>query len=107
MIVIVAGAHGKVAIHLLPLLLGDGHTVRGMVRREEDADIAIFAAGAGQHSTVERKSAVDLGAAVKLIDAAKRAGVSRFIMLSSIGAHDVTSLGERRIQYLRGKQAAD
>jgi uncharacterized protein YbjT (DUF2867 family) len=133
--VVVAGAHGQIGLQLLPLLVADGHRVRGLIRKREyvadleaagtepvmcdleaeddyarfveGADVAIFAAGAGQKSTIERKSTVDLGAAVKLVDAAVRTGVERFVMVSSLGAHDVTSLGEKRIRYLRAKAGAD
>jgi acetate kinase len=45
----------------------------------EGADAVVFAAGAGPNSGAERKRTVDLGAAVKLMDA----GVSRYVMVSA------------------------
>ena len=48
----------------------------------------MFAAGAGPGSGPERKLTVDRAAAVKCVDAAEAAGVARFVIVSSIGAHD-------------------
>jgi uncharacterized protein YbjT (DUF2867 family) len=50
------------------------------------ADAAVFAAGAGPGSGVIRKGTVDRGAAVLFAEAARRAGVRRFIQISSMGA---------------------
>ncbi len=36
--VLVAGAHGKTARHLVRMLVEDGHEVRGLVRKEEQTD---------------------------------------------------------------------
>jgi uncharacterized protein YbjT (DUF2867 family) len=133
--IVIAGAAGQVARHLVPLLLEDGERVRGLVRRRDqaaaleamgaeaalcdleldedlgehvrDATTVIFAAGAGQHSGPERKRTVDLGAALKLIDAATKAGGTRYVMLSSVGAHDAGSLGESRRPYVAAKAEAD
>lgn len=41
------------------------------------ADAVVFAAGAGAGSGPERKQTVDLGGAVKLIDACRAEGVAR------------------------------
>jgi uncharacterized protein YbjT (DUF2867 family) len=46
----------------------------------------VFAAGAGAGSSAERKYTVDLGGSVLLADAAERAGVRRFVQVSSMGA---------------------
>ena len=50
------------------------------------ADAIVFAAGAGPGSGPARKWTVDYGAAVKLIEAAKRAGIDRYVMISARGA---------------------
>src|SRR5215218_2744870 len=96
--VVIAGGHGKVAQRLERLLAEGGHRARGLVRdpchaadlerlgteavvcdleAEDDlspfvagADAVVFAAGAGPGSGPARKRTVDLGAALKLIDAA-------------------------------------
>jgi uncharacterized protein YbjT (DUF2867 family) len=50
---------------------------------------------------------VDLGAAVKLVEAAREAAVPRYLIVSSIGAHDPGSGGEQMRPYLEAKEAAD
>ena len=133
--VVVAGGHGKIALRLERLLAQRGDRVRGIVRnadhvadleaigaeavvadmeREEDlteyvegADAVVFAAGAGPGSGPERKRTVDFGAAVKLIDAARAAGISRYVMVGSIGAHAPDSGPEPMRPYLRAKADAD
>src|SRR4051794_40863050 len=114
--VVVAGAHGKVARRLGRLLSDRGDTVVGIVRNpghaadlradgvdpvvldlesasvEEvaavvsGADAVVFAAGAGPGSGVARKDTVDRGGAVLLADAAERAAVRTYLLVSSIGA---------------------
>jgi uncharacterized protein YbjT (DUF2867 family) len=131
--VLVAGGHGQIAQRLLRLLAADGHTGRGLIRNpdhaadlerlgavpvlcdleQEDprphvgsADAIVFAAGAGPGSGPARKRTVDLGAAVKLIDAARAEGVSRYVIVSSIGVHDPAHAGSMR-PYLEAKAEAD
>ena len=97
--VLVAGGHGQIARRLLRLLAQRGHTARGLIRNpdhvadleadgahpvlcdlEHDdvrphiggADAIVFAAGAGPGSGAERKQTVDLGGALKCIEAAQR-----------------------------------
>jgi len=54
----------------------------------------VFAAGAGPGSGPDRKRTVDYGAAVKSIEAARDLGVARFVIVSSIGTHDVDGASE-------------
>jgi uncharacterized protein YbjT (DUF2867 family) len=133
--IVIAGGHGKIALRLGKLLTQGGHRVRGIVRNPdhapdleaagmepvvvdmervtsltphvEGADAVVFAAGAGPGSGPERKQTVDLGAAVKLVDAAREASARRYLMVSSIGAHDPASGGEQMRPYLEAKAAAD
>jgi uncharacterized protein YbjT (DUF2867 family) len=132
--VLVAGGHGQIAQRLLRLLAAGGHTGRGLIRNpdhaadleqlgavpvlcdlEQDdprpqvgsADAIVFAAGAGPGSGPERKKTVDLGAAVKLIDAARELGVSRYLMVSTIGAHDPAGGSDAMRPYLEAKAQAD
>ena len=132
--VLIAGGHGKVARHLIRMLAAEGHTARGLIRnpdhagdieadggipvvcdleREDPAphvagaDAIVFAAGAGPGSGPERKQSVDLGAAVKCVEAAEADGVKRFLMVSSIGAQDPDGGGEAMRPYLRAKADAD
>ncbi len=129
--VVVAGGHGQIALHLMRLLTERGDSARGLIRnpdhapdlervgagavicdleRETDlrpfvegADAVVFAAGAGPGSGPERKRTVDLGGAVKLMDA----GVSRYVMVSSIGADDPASAPESMRPYQEAKGEAD
>src|SRR6185503_8818835 len=49
------------------------------------ADAVVFAAGAGPASGAERKHTVDRDAALLLADAAERAGVRPYLLVSSMG----------------------
>lgn len=70
-------------------------------------DAVVFAAGAGPGSGPERKRTVDYGAAVRLIAAAREAGVARYVMVSSIGA-DRPDQGRGPMEaYLQAKADAD
>ena len=72
------------------------------------ADAVVFAAGAGPGSGPERKRTVDYGGAVKLIEAARTNGIRRYLMVSSIGAHDPEAAGEGPMRpYLEAKAEAD
>ncbi|BAU85387.1 NAD-dependent epimerase/dehydratase [Streptomyces laurentii] len=135
--VVIAGGHGQIARRLERLLTAGGHEPVGIVRRPEQAedlrkdgadavvldlesatvgevaaalqgaDAAVFAAGAGPGSGVDRKDTVDRAAAVLLADAAERAGVRRFVIVSSMGA-DARHEGDEVFDvYLRAKGAAD
>src|SRR3954466_5218702 len=112
---LVAGAHGQVARRLGRLLSARGDTVVGIVRNPDHradleadgvepavldleqasvddvtavvngADAVVFAAGAGPGSGAARKHTVDHAAAVLLADAAERAGVRPYVLVSSMG----------------------
>lgn len=69
-------------------------------------DKVIFAAGSGGSTGPEKTTAVDQEGAIKLIDAAKKAKVKKFIMLSSMGADDPSAHKELQ-HYLEAKAAAD
>jgi len=129
--VVVAGGHGNVGLRLLALLADGGHRARGLIRnpdhaREleavgaepvlcdlealddvsgccEGADAVVFAAGAGPGSGAERKRTVDLGAAVKLMEA----GVRRYVMVSAISAGRPDEWSEPMRPYYEAKAAAD
>jgi uncharacterized protein YbjT (DUF2867 family) len=67
----------------------------------------VFAAGAGPGSGAERKRTVDLGGAVKLVEAAKELGVLRYVIVSSMGADDPEGAPEAMRPYQRAKAEAD
>jgi uncharacterized protein YbjT (DUF2867 family) len=73
----------------------------------EGADAVVFAAGAGPGSGAARKETVDYGAAVKTLEAAKAAGVERYVIVSSMGADDPPSHDDVFSVYLRAKARAD
>jgi uncharacterized protein YbjT (DUF2867 family) len=136
MYVVVVGGHGKVAMRLLKLLVERGDRARGVIRNPEHsgdleavgaevtvfdleaddvaklaevieaADAVVFAAGSGPGSGPERKQTVDLGGAVKLIEACEQAGVERYAIVSSVGA-DKRPEGDGFAIYLRAKHDAD
>jgi uncharacterized protein YbjT (DUF2867 family) len=129
--VVVAGGHGKIGMRLLRLLVERGHRARGLVRNPAQvpdltdlgaeavvcdmealdsvsacctgADAVVFAAGAGPGSGAERKRTVDLGAAVKLMEA----GVRRYVMVSAIGAGRPEGWSEPMRPYYEAKAEAD
>jgi uncharacterized protein YbjT (DUF2867 family) len=138
--VVIAGGHGKIALMLEKLLTERGDSVAGLIRNPaqvddlravgadaivldlesatvgevteqlDGADAVVFAAGAGPGSGIDRKATVDRDAAILLADAAEAAGVSRYLMVSAMGA-------DRRLPeeggdavfaaYLEAKAAAD
>jgi uncharacterized protein YbjT (DUF2867 family) len=114
--VVIAGGHGKIALHVERLLSERGDHPVGLIRNQAQeadliavgahpvvvdlentsaatlsehlngADAVIFAAGAGPGSTAERKDSVDRAGAALLADAAILAGIRRYVLVSAIGA---------------------
>ncbi len=76
-------------------------------RAVEGCDAIIFAAGAGPGSGAARKETMDYGGAVKLVEAAEKHGVRRYLMLSAMGASDPESGSEAMQPYLYAKARAD
>jgi nucleoside-diphosphate-sugar epimerase len=72
-----------------------------------EADVIVFAAGAGPNSGPERKETMDYGGVVKLLTAAEHNEIPRFAVISSMGA-DADHEGEETFDvYLRAKGRAD
>jgi uncharacterized protein YbjT (DUF2867 family) len=132
--IVIAGGHGQIAMLLHPMLKENGHNVRALIRKEEqidelkeagaepvvvdiekeddiseavgDADAVVFAAGAGPGSGKERKWTVDRDGAIKLIEAAKKNGIKRYVMISAMGLE--TPRGDEVFQvYQQAKAEAD
>ena len=132
------GGHGKVALLAEPLLVEAGHTVHAVIRNPEhvaeveatgakavvadietlDAagwdellrgkDAVVWSAGAGGGSP-QRTWAVDRGAAIASMDAARRVGANRYVMVSYFGAsleHGVSE-DEPFFAYAEAKAQAD
>lgn len=111
--ILVVGANGQIGKHLVKLIQDSGnHMARAMIRKQEQAayfkelgaenavvnlegeiadiakaaegvDAIVFTAGSGPHTGKDKTLMVDLDGAVKTIEAAKMAGVDRFVMVSS------------------------
>jgi uncharacterized protein YbjT (DUF2867 family) len=77
--------------------------------RDVRADAVVFAAGAGPGSGAARKDTVDRGAAVLLADAADKAKVRRYLMVSAIRADEAPPprVDPAFGAYLIAKAAAD
>ncbi|MEH1099855.1 SDR family oxidoreductase [Micromonospora sp. CPCC 205561] len=137
--VVIAGGHGKIAQLTHRELAGRGDTAVGLIRNPEHAaaltaagahpvvadlehvgpdelaahlngaDAVLFAAGAGPGSGAARKDTVDRGAAVLLADAAQRADVRRYLLLSAMGVEGEAPAGTDDVfaAYLRAKKAAE
>jgi uncharacterized protein YbjT (DUF2867 family) len=135
--VAIAGGHGQIALRLAKIMSERGDEIVALIRNPDHADevreagaepavvdlehasedevanaingsdAVVFAAGAGPGSGSERKETMDYGGAVKLIAAAKQAGVGRYVIVSSMGA-DPSATGDDTFSvYLRAKGRAD
>ena len=133
----IAGGHGQIALRLARVLSQRGDQVVALIRNPDHADevsqtgaepavvdlehaseddvvqaiagsdAVVFAAGAGPGSGPARKDTMDYGGAVKLIAAAKQAGVRRYVIVSSMGANPDASGNDTFSVYLRAKGRAD
>jgi len=130
----VLGAHGQIAMLLHPILRSNGHDVIGLIRNPDHADeiakagaqpvicdveaqediseavgsvdAVVFAAGAGPGSGAGRKWTVDRDGAIKLMDAAKKNGISRYVMISAMKVEEPR--GNEVFQaYQKAKSEAD
>lgn len=111
--VLVVGANGQIGKHLVSFIqASDSLEAKVMIRNQEQAsffenlgtetvvvdleedieriakaaegvDAIVFTAGSGPHTGKDKTILIDLDGAVKTIEAAKVAGVKRFIMISS------------------------
>jgi uncharacterized protein YbjT (DUF2867 family) len=127
--IVVAGAHGTTGKIIIDLLKESKYySPIAMVREQEqkdqfekygvrsviadlendvshavvNANKVIFAAGSKGKNVI----GVDQEGAKRLIDASKKAGVDKFVMLSAMGA-DNPSVSEELEDYLKAKQNAD
>jgi uncharacterized protein YbjT (DUF2867 family) len=136
--IVLIGGHGKVALRLAKVLAGAGEEVTSVIRdpgqfddvaatgaRPEVLDVeradvdhlaallagqdaVVWSAGAGGGNP-ERTYAVDRDAAIRSMDAARLAGVTRYVMVSYLGArkdHGVPA-DDAFFAYADAKAAAD
>ncbi|PJI84503.1 putative NAD(P)-binding protein [Yoonia maricola] len=129
--ILVAGATGNTGTRLMNELVAQGHDTVALVRESSDTsklpvqaelrsgdladlqdgvcdgcDVVIFAAGSGGDTSAEMTDKIDRDGAIDLVDQAAKACVSRFVMLSTVGAENPdpdTDMGH----YLQAKHDAD
>jgi nucleoside-diphosphate-sugar epimerase len=134
--VAIAGAHGKVAMRLIPRLVARGDAVLGLIRNPDHAEdvraagadpvvcdlehatvqevalavkgaeAAVFAAGAGAGSGAARKLTMDRDGAIKLLEVTSADRVP-FVIVSSVGAENPPDGDDVFSVYLRAKAQAD
>lgn len=131
--VLIAGANGGTGREIVNILhVKDDFRPIAMVRKEEqvehfrnlgvetvlanlegdldgalkDIDRVIFVAGSGSSTGKEKTLSVDRDGAEELIDAAKKKGVKKFVMLSAMGADNPDENSDMYV-YMRAKHEAD
>ncbi|WP_372729135.1 NAD(P)-dependent oxidoreductase [Nocardioides sp.] len=137
--IVIIGGHGKIARKATPGIIEDGHEVSSVIRDPDQSasitklganpvvadvarlqeheledllrghDIVVWAAGAGGGGDAEKTYAVDRDAAIRSMDAAAKAGVERYVMISYFGAapdHGVPA-DDPFFAYAEAKAAAD
>jgi uncharacterized protein YbjT (DUF2867 family) len=135
--VAIAGGHGQIALRLAKILSERGDEVVALIRNPDHAedvrnagakpavvdleyanandvaaaidgvDAVVFAAGAGPGSGSARKDSMDYGGAVLLVEAAKQAGIRRYVIVSSMGADPEFPGDDTFSVYQRAKGRAD
>ncbi|MEH7442086.1 SDR family oxidoreductase [Bacillus sp. JJ1122] len=135
--VFVVGANGQIGKLLVEMLNDSKeHTVRAMLRKPEQAaafegsgvetaiasldstveelstaafgcDALVFTAGSGGDTGFDKTLLIDLDGAVKTIEAAQKAGISRFIMVSALQAHNRHNWSDAIKPYYVAKHYAD
>ena len=135
--IVMIGGHGKVALLAAPLLVDAGHEVVSLIRNPdhsadvaatgatplvlsvEEADVAeltrvfagadaiVWSAGAGGKGGPERTDAVDRAAAIRSMEAAAAAGVTRYVMVSFLTAYGEVPDDHPLRAYAIAKIAAD
>ncbi|MFD1672611.1 SDR family oxidoreductase [Agrilactobacillus yilanensis] len=134
--VFVIGAHGKIGTLLLPKLNQTGYQVYAGIRDEAQAaevkaagatpvlidllgttqglatslekmDAVVFAAGSGGATGYDMTLLIDLDGAVKAAEAAKMAGVKRFVIVSSGASNTRATWGQQIRPYMAAKYYAD
>lgn len=135
--VLVVGASGKIGKHLTYMLTeSPTHTVRAMVRKEDQAkilkdsgidtvvvnlednveviadaakgcDAIIFVAGSGGSTGFDKTLLIDLDGAVKTMEAAEKIGIKRFLMVSALQANNRQNWNENIKPYYVAKHYAD
>lgn len=135
--VFIVGANGQIGRHLVRLLhKHPDHTPVAMVRKEEQTaafkekgvearladleesvdqlaeaakgcDAIVFTAGSGGKTGADKTLIIDLDGAAKCVEAAEKAGIQRFVIVSAIQAHRRENWKEAIKHYFVAKHHAD
>ncbi|MFS0722276.1 SDR family oxidoreductase [Paenibacillus sp. 1P07SE] len=135
--VLIIGANGKIGQLLVKQMLADKqHVPVAMVRKEEQAasfraqgvesvladleapveeiaeaartcDAIVFTAGSGGSTGADKTILIDLDGAVKAMEAAEQAGISRFVIVSALGAESRERWSDSIRHYHAAKHYAD
>ena len=132
--VLIVGSHGQIGQRLVRAMANSQHAAHAMVRDESQradmqslgatevvvgdieqdcshalagCDAVIFAAGSGAQTPPEKTQDVDRDGAISLIEQAERAGVRRFVLVSSMNADTPEKGPEKMRHYFEAKKAAD
>ncbi|ENH97558.1 hypothetical protein J416_06088 [Gracilibacillus halophilus YIM-C55.5] len=137
--VLVVGANGQIGKHLVKFIQEDEQLeAKAMIRKQEqanyfnelgaevavvdlesdiqdiaeaakDVDAVVFTAGSGPHTGKDKTIMIDLDGAVKTIEAAKKANVKRFVMISSFATsrEAIQQAPENFAPYVAAKHYAD
>ncbi|MCG1020407.1 SDR family oxidoreductase [Sutcliffiella horikoshii] len=135
--VTVVGANGQIGKQLVHFLKEeDGYTPIAMVRKEEQADsfaedgiesvladlegsvdalvkafsgsdAVVFSAGSGGSTGLDKTLLIDLDGAAKTVEAAEKAGISRYVMVSAFQADNRENWNDELRPYYVAKHYAD
>ncbi|WP_137167209.1 SDR family oxidoreductase [Salinimonas lutimaris] len=131
--VLVIGASGQIGKQAVQKLLTAGHAVTALVRDKskiddlnddnlsvfegdlesdfsaalKGCDTVVFSAGSGASTGPDKTLLIDLWAARNAVEYSKAAGISQFIMVSSVGSDDPDAIDSPLKPYLVAKHMAD
>ncbi|QQK74984.1 SDR family oxidoreductase [Salicibibacter cibarius] len=135
--ILLIGANGQIGTHLVDQLQNsDKHTVKAMVRKEEQVEelkqsgveavlgdlegsvdglvkvakgceAVIFTAGSGGHTGPDKTMIIDLDGAIKSMEAAEQTGAKRFVMVSAIHRNKRKYWSDKLVHYSAAKHYAD
>jgi len=132
--ILVIGANGQIGTRLVHKFKDAGHEPKAMVRKQEqvesfksegidtvlgdleedfshvyeNVDAVVFTAGSGGDTPKSQTKVVDRDGAIRAIDEAEKAGISRFVMVSTMKANrDPELWSDAMRHYYEAKSAAD